>query len=121
MNIVDYHIFINLLVNNIKNNFSQTYTTGFSFYSSQDGYFAQIFLLCYKKLGFFVQKFNRRLFYTIKNKKRNKPTKPTKKSYKKDRERTTEIFMKMRKLKKEIMLTIEINICKTKTEKEKNK
>ena len=47
-------------------------------------------------------------------KQKNSINKPLKKNYKKDGESIIEIFLKMRKLTKEIMLTIEIKICQTK-------
>ena len=46
-------------------------------------------------------------------------TKPINKNCKKDRVSTIEIFLKMRNLKKEIMLTLKIKICQTQIEKEK--
>ena len=46
-------------------------------------------------------------------------TKPIKKNYKKVRTVIIEIFLEMRKLKKEIMLAIEIEMCKLKIEKKK--
>ena len=49
-----------------------------------------------------------------KKKQKNSINKPLKKNYKKDGESIIEIFLKMRKLTKEIMLTIEIKICQTK-------
>ena len=39
----------------------------------------------------------------------------------KDHESIIEVFWKMRTFKKEVMLTLEINICQTPTEKEKIK
>ena len=44
---------------------------------------------------------------------------PLKKNYKKDGKSIKEIFLKMKKLRKEIMLTLEIKICQMKIEKEK--
>ena len=46
-------------------------------------------------------------------------TKPIKTKYKKDSESIIDIFLKMRKLKKEIMRTLEIKICQMQIEKEK--
>ena len=46
-------------------------------------------------------------------------TKSIKKNNKKDRESIIEIFLKIRKLKKEIMLTMEIKTCQMKIVKEK--
>ena len=39
----------------------------------------------------------------------------------KDHESIIEVFLKMRTFKKEVMLTLEINICQTPIEKEKRK
>ena len=44
---------------------------------------------------------------------------PLKKNYKKDGKSIKEIFLKMKKLRKEIMLTLEIKVCQMKIEKEK--
>ena len=46
-------------------------------------------------------------------------TKPIKTKYKKDSESIIDIFLKMRKLQKEIMRTLEIKICQMQIEKEK--
>ena len=54
-----------------------------------------------------------------KIKNNNKITKPIK-NYKKNCESIIEIFLNMKKLKKETMLTLEIKIYQLKIEKEKN-
>ena len=46
-------------------------------------------------------------------------TKLIKKNYKKDCESIIEIFLKMRKSEKEIMLTLEIIVCQTQIENKK--
>ena len=75
--IVSHHIFINLLVNYIKNKKKQ------------------------------------------KKQKQKCNTKPIRKKYNKDHESITEICLKMRRLKKEIMRTIKIKTFQMKIEKEK--
>ena len=47
-------------------------------------------------------------------------SKPIKKNCKKDHENIIEIFLKLRKLKKEIILTLEPKICQTHIEKKQN-
>ena len=52
MDVVDYHIFINLLVNDIKNYFRRILTICFNFCSSQNSYSFQVFFPRCKKLNF---------------------------------------------------------------------
>ena len=57
--------------------------------------------------------------WKTKNQKQKSITKPVKKNYKKDCKTIIEIFLKMEKSKKEMMLTIEIKIHQIRIEKEK--
>ena len=57
--------------------------------------------------------------WKTKNQKQKSITKPIKKNYKKDCKTIIEIFLKMEKSKKEMMLTIEIKIHQIRIEKEK--
>ena len=65
-------------------------------------------------MNFFVQQKK-----IIPQENERKKAKPIKKNYKKDRKSIAEIFLKMKNLKKEIMLTLEIKMCQTQIEKEK--
>ena len=55
----------------------------------------------------------------IETRRQKAITEPIKKNCKEDRVKIIEIFLKMGKLKKQIILTIKTKICKTKREKEK--
>ena len=54
----------------------------------------------------------------IKKQEQKIINKPTNKNCKKDQVSIIEIFLNMRKLKKEIMLAVKIKICQTQIEKE---
>ena len=105
---ISYHIFINLLVNHTKNNFVK--------YRQFDLIFA---LVRTAILFTIISNFFCSIIYReciLKNGKWKAKAKiitiPIKKNYKNDCKSIKEIFLKMKKLRKEIVLTLEIKYVK---------
>ena len=78
-----------------------------------------IFIPNYNKINFFVNGIIKGCSQENRILKK-KSTKPMKKNYKKDRRSIIKTLLEMRKLKKEVILTIEIKMCQMKIEKERN-
>ena len=114
MAIVGYHISINLLVNTIKTISLNIDNLIFDLVSTAILFTIFFFNTIKNILNFFVQQQK-----IIPQENERKKAKPIKKNYKKDRKSIAEIFLKMKNLKKEIMLTLEIKMCQTQIEKEK--
>ena len=123
MVIVGYHIFINLHVNHIKNDFTEY--RGFSsiFALGRTSILSTIFFHAIKNiLNFlFINIIERGLFPEKKECEKNpkkqkqkyyqtKKEKIEKRSYRNYRKSIIETFLKMKKLKKEIVLTLEIKV-----------
>ena len=120
MNIVAYHIFINLLVNHVENNFVEYRQFVLIFALVRTAILFRFFPR-YKRLIFFFNNIieDHSPKWKTKKQKQRSITKPIKKNFKKDCDSVTEIFLKMTEFKKEIMLTIEIKKYQVKIEKGK--
>ena len=118
MDTIHYHIFVKLLVNHTKI-FPLIKNISFNFCSSQNSYFVYNFFPRYKKLNFFsfsnIIEDHSQKWKT----KQKKFYQANRRNYKKDWDHTVEIFLKIKKLKYEIMLTMEMKIGQMKIENEK--
>ena len=119
MNIVDYHIFINLLPKNIKKSFAECRQIVFFFALVRTAILFHFFSPLQKYAKFSCSAAHGGILFSLKKKKKLEEkiiNKAIKKNCKKDRASTIKIFLKITKIKQEIMLTLKIKVFPAQTE-----